>query len=153
MIIIIANFNRLSVIEKIGVVDLNNECLELNIKEPIYVYSLEKLLEELEDNRDEGVLLFSNFPPNNSYSDNRLPQDISYSRSSKLFKDLNSKYKFKAMHFITGASEDKVNDELLQSLFPSIPVTITGRHSLMKDGNGYPSSYFQYIIKKIKDNV
>lgn len=67
MIIIYAYINARPFHDEPNRIKLHAFCDEHGFKAPYYAYTIEGLELLLEQNRDDSVLLFSNFPPNSSY--------------------------------------------------------------------------------------
>jgi hypothetical protein len=139
----------------------------MGTKNLFYVTTAERLTETLEENKDQEFLLFTNFPPDSSYPDSGKPiltyddgeyirkgwEADAYSRTTVLFNDIFNKYKFKAVHFITGAPVSKADDKMLKSLSPEIYVTVTRKNNWVHPDLIYEHLYMIFIADNIKEAV
>jgi hypothetical protein len=140
----------------------------LGIEDYTNVFTVEKFIKELEANKDEEILLFSNFPPNTYYQDHPDSQTISdtygngapedwkvpaYQVSAGLFSQVCQKYKFKAIHFITGAHLQQVSDSRIRSLTNQIPTTIKRKRDWFIKGANPDVMLRLYLLQKIKDEL
>jgi hypothetical protein len=139
----------------------------LGLDLPVKVFSEQDLLRALDNMKDECIL-FTNFPPDSSYPGNSKLINIrdkgdyynrswdadSYEISHALFRKIVGNYKLKAIHFLTGASENKISDKNLFYFSSSETiVTVTRRKELMAKVSEYPKLYKQFILKKIKESL
>ncbi len=167
MIVIIAEINNREDMPVSEASKLNQVCTAIGVKLLINIHSVEKLTEVLEKNKKNTCLLFSNFPPNSSYPESGKSINMvdkgdyyllswdadSYSKSLPFFKGLCTKYKLKAIHFITGAPEKRIGDDLLKALSPHTPMTITRKDVLITPAHNYALLYRLLIVQKIKEAI
>lgn len=160
MLILIANINGSKGLEEIESAAINTEIKKLGLDLPVKVFSEHNLLKALDNMKDECIL-FTNFPPDSSYSKSvkgsyysRSWNAYSYEISHGLFSKIADNYSLKAIHFLTGAPESMVSDKMLFYFSsPETIVTVTRRNQLMAKVNEYPRMYRQFIIKKLKESL
>ena len=164
MKIILAEINGTPELQVRQAIRLKKYCESLGLEHPVNVNSVEELIDELGECRGLDVLLFSNFPPDSSYPASgksiklveegdhisRSWEADSYSTSQGLFKALEKRHTFKAIHFITGAPDFILKDECIRSLFPGIPLSITRKKEWIHSGRDYQELYRSHIEEKIR---
>ena len=162
MIVINAYINGHPTLSTRGIAEIGEFCKSVDIDQPVNVFQAEKVEEILEENRNQKVLLFSNFPPDSSYpgskktngteeagDENRTAWDAdSYLKSRSLFESWTGKYNFKTIHFITGAPQEKLSDDMLKSLSEIIPITVTRKRDWLNSTIEFEKLYV--IFMKIK---
>ena len=167
MVVINAEINQFSFFSRSIAANLKELCETLDIPEPVSVNTVEALAEKLEEHRDHDILLFSNFPPDSSYPDGKKTgnsfrndecgyqswQEDTYARSISLFKYLGMEYKFKAIHFITGAPEKLVSDEMLRSFSGHFPVTVARKKDWLHRVLSYEQLFILFMLDKIKEAI
>ena len=163
MIIINARINSNSVLNGIEASQLSANIKTLGINEPITVFDFDSLTTILKENKGEEFVLFSNFPPNSSYSEsatygNKASGTNSwhaddYGISSFDFSKLNEQYKFNAIHFISGAPASWIDLEYLQAIFPDTKVTLKRNQDFIDSKLGFEKSYRNYIVGRIKESL
>lgn len=167
MIVIIAKINGSTELSKMEASEVNETCKKMNIPVPINVSTSGKLKEVLEKHKDQDCLLFSNFPPDSEYPgsgkrvEKYVKNDItyrfhkadSYVKSNALYNEIFAKYSFNAIHFITGAPENMISDEMLKSLSPNTLITVNRNNDWIHPNTIYSQSYKRFVMKKIKEAV
>jgi len=165
MLVINAYINGHPTLSSEGNAVIGEFCKAIDIGPPVNVYKYERLAEILEENRDQKVLLFSNFPPNSSYSGsgkgkrtiNEQGEEYeswdadSYLKSKSIFDSWIGKYNFKTIHFITGAPEKKLSDEMLKSLSVTIPITVTRKREWIHPAIEFEKLYIGFMKIKIAE--
>jgi hypothetical protein len=157
MTIIISELNSSSSLSLRSRTNLTESCRLYQIEPPIYTYSPEELTKILEENKDGKILLFSNFPPDSSFKNNKIAVESwevdSYSQSMSLFKEWINKYSFKGIHIITGAPREKLGDREIKSLDHNIDLTITRKKNWVHPTLDYDKLFLTFIIEKIREIV
>jgi hypothetical protein len=167
MLVINAEINRFPFFSSRAGAKIKEFCKTLDIMEPLSVYTTEELRGNLTNNLEESILLFSNFPPDSSYPDSGMSrknyrkdelgypslESDSYTRSLSFFTVLCLKYKFKAIHFITAAPEEKLSDDRIRSLSGIIPITVTRKKEWIHQGRNYEQMCSLFMIQKIREAV
>jgi hypothetical protein len=165
MFIIVAIINGIDEMKGFQASKIKEACSSIGIEPPVYLQTTDKLLEVLEGNRAQNCLLFTNFPPDRTYSKchvsgkktkkNDRPKDEldenTYSQSTLFFNNIFTNYSFKAIHFITGASKGLAGDNFLKSLSPRAPVTVTRKSSWIGQGLDYEHNCRLFIVEKINE--
>jgi len=163
MIVINAYINGHPTLSSKGNAEIREFCKTVDIDPPVNVFQVGKLIEILQENRNQKVLLFSNFPPDSSYpgsgekkrTKKEQGQDYeswnadSYSRSKSLFEAWTGKYNFKTIHFITGAPQEELSDEMLKSLSAIIPITVTRKRDWIHSTIEFEKLYVGFMKVKI----
>lgn len=163
MVVIIAEINGSSSLSGQETSKLKEHCKAMGIDEPQYAYTTDNLSKLLEQNRDQKVLLFSNFPPDSSYPESgktlkefekgdiiyRSWDADSYSKSKYLFEAWIGKFNFKTIHFITGALQEELSDEMLKSLSAIIPITVTRKSEWIHPAIEFEKLYVSFMKVKI----
>lgn len=107
-----------------------------------FVLSPTTLEEKLNKHQGENIMLITNFPPDSHFPEDEYKErrtrggdcltipdkKDTFLRSHTYFTRLFSKYKCEAVHFVTGAPEERIKEEYLKGLLPNTEVTVT-RHS------------------------
>lgn len=144
---------------------LDESMAQMGVEKYSIVSLLPRLLDELEANRHKEVLLFSNFPPLNSYLINsyleasrnqyaqaapnwEIPQ---YAISAGFFYQICRQYRLKAIHFITGARTAVVKDSQILSLTGDIPATVKRKHDWTGPEKDYEVLLRLYLMTRIKE--
>ena len=167
MELIIASLNGVMKFEGIIADNLNKELKSLGLNPPVYIQHPEKLNEYFNESKDSNTLLFSNFPPDSSYAGKFVTEELqkdgktikryweadSYEKSTKLFKNITAKKSFKAIHFITGAPEEKASDDLIRNSVNGNPVTIKRKSEWLESEIPYSSLLKRYILDKIREQL
>ena len=165
MLVILAEINGSPELKVREAIRLKKSCEELGIPHPVNINSVEDLIDLLGEERDQGCLLFSNFPPNSSYPESGKSMNLvdegnsisrsweagSYTTSRNLFGVLNKRYSFKAIHFVTGAPEMFLTDDMIKSLFPGTSVTIQRKREWLKTKSDYQHLYRLFVEEKIQE--
>lgn len=165
MLVILAEINGSPQLKVREAIQLKKTCEKLGIPHPVNINTVEDLIDLLGEDSKKRVLLFTNFSPNSSYPESGISMNFkdegdkisrswladSYSISQNLFTTLNKRYKFKAIHFITGAPDLILTDEIIKSVVPDIPITITRKKEWIKTGEDYQHQYRLFIEEKIKN--
>ncbi len=165
MLVILAEINGSPELEVREAIMLKKSCEKLGIPHPVNIDSVEDLIDLLGEDSDQSFLLFSNFPPNSSYYGSGKSMNFvdegdtisrswladSYSVSLSLFKTLNKRSSFKAIHIITGAPDLILTDEMFNAIFPDLPNTIKRKREWINSGENYQHQYRLYIEEKIKE--
>lgn len=156
MIIIYAYINARPFYDEPDRIKLHAFCNEHGFKAPFYVYSIEGLEMLMEQNRDESVLLFSNFPPNSSYPEmtrnnyGKPWEADSYQRTGQHFSHWHSRYRFAAIHFVTGAPESVLSDEAVKGYLPNLKVSIIRKGIWIQENVDFEKVFTTYMIETIR---
>lgn len=167
MLVIIAEINGHNSLSASSMAKLKEYCKTVDLDQPINVNSFAGLMEMLDEKRNNTILLFSNFPPDSSYPDSGKTKNTtqvgaielqawdadSYEKSRSFFSKILNKYKFRAIHFITGAPKEKLSDELLLTLSTQTPITVTRKRDWIHPDLDYDQLYCLFLIEKIKEAV
>jgi hypothetical protein len=146
---------------------LNTGLKQLGIEYFINVFTITNLLAELEANKEKEILLFSNFPPKKLYLENGVAQSVldayennvpdwdipEYKVSAGLYTQICKAYKFKVIHFITGARGHYMIDSLILSLTGNIPTTIKRKEEWTVDGANWDVMRRLYMMQMIREAV
>jgi len=165
MLVILAELNGSPELEVREAIKLKKSCEKLGIPHPVNINTVEDLIDLLGEDRDQSFLLFSNFPPNSSYAGSGESMNLvdegdtisrswpadSYSISLSLFKTLNTRYSFDAIHIITGAPHLILTDEKIKAIFPDLPITIKRKKVWIESGESYQHLYRLFVEEKIKE--
>ncbi len=142
-------------------------CSDLGISPPAYVRTSEGLFEVLKNFKDQEVVMFASFPPDESYSINQMPNslrankkaenymdDISaYSQSILLFSKVGSSRTFREVHFFTCASPSGLNDEFFCLLFPGSFVKVKRIENCFLEMPKYEVVYEKYIMDRVRELI
>ena len=167
MIVINACIYNSTELTKVENGKLNTGLMQLGIEHFINVFTITNLLKELEANKKNEILLFSNFPPKKLYLEHGVAQSVldnyensvptfdipEYKVSAGLFTQICKEYKFKAIHFITGARGHYVSDSRFLSLTGNISTTIKRKEDWTVEGANFDVMRRLYMMEKIKESV
>lgn len=164
MNIIIATINHEHFLDQSDRIRFEKEVKKLGINRVFYISKAHKLIELLEERKDEKNMLISNFPPNSSYNNDRvydthedenfiyrsLPAD-SYSMTSEHYNNIGSDYGLAGIYFITGAPKSMVSLNDIKELVNCALVNINYNEDDFKPD--FPSNIYKYryMIKCVKD--
>lgn len=144
---------------------LKSEAEKLNVDLLPDIYTEQTLINVLNSNKNQDILLFINFPPLEFYEYNNVSESLiekyllyadnwaipEYKVSAGLLKYLCGKYKFVAIHVITGAHKSYVTDANILSLTGDVPTTIKRKHD-WKISNANPEELMRtYLVDKIRE--
>ena len=146
---------------------LNRGLQLLKIERFVNVFTIPKLIEELDANPDREILLISNFPPKELYLKNNVSQSIidkyenivpvwnlpEYKISAGLFTHICKCYKFMAIHWITGAPQSYVTDSHILTITGNIPTTIKRKHDWTVEGANFEVMLRVYMLNMITETV
>ena len=159
MRVINARINSNSVLSGTDATHLYSTCSVYGVPSMINVFNSEQLITAMERFKDEKIMIFSNYPPNSSYpgSENfgvKLEEGNAwiadaYSMSAKLFVLIAYKYDVEAIHFISGAPEQMINEKKLQRLLPKTTVTFKSYGDFYSSFS-FENEYVNYFASKIK---
>ena len=156
MLIVHAHINAPPYSEEPGKLPLIEYCHSQGLKPPVYAKSADALENLLNSNLDSSVLLFSNFPPNCSYPENRKADYSykwdadSYTISQQLFTVWATRYPFREICFITGAPADVLSDQEIQNCIPGIPHSIIRKKRWIHESVDYQKVYTTYMKEMIR---
>lgn len=159
---IIAHLNDTQALSRSFIRSLNEGFIAKGISEPDLLSKPEDLLRKLEEYKANEIILFTNFPPDSSYPESgrsvkqhekngiihRWTEADNYSRTYRLFNSFLKKYRFVAIHFITGAPEEMIQDSFLETALDDTPITVTRRIELFNSGSDYWTNYRNLILSK-----
>jgi len=142
-------------------------CSDLGISPPAYVRTSEGLFEVLKSYKDQEVVMFTNFPPDDSYSNYQKPNSLrsnkkaenqrdnidAYSQSILLFSKAGSSGTFREVHFFTCAAPGGLNDEFFCLLFPGSLVKVQRIENCFPEMPNYEAVYEKYIMDRVKDLI
>ena len=156
MIIIYAYINARFTYEVPGRMKLAEFCIQNGFHAPFFINTTEGMELLLEQNRDETILLFSNFPPNSSYPENRRKnpdkswEADSYERTGRHFSEWTTRYRFAAIHIVTGAPESVLSDESIKGYLPDQKITVIRKGKWAQEGVDYENVFTSYMIETIR---
>lgn len=131
MILILAQINGVVRLDEKQTEDIRKFCDRKGINKLIKVTTAQTFIKVIEEFQNEEVIMFSNYPPNSSYPENRKTMGEngwkadSYSQSAELFKLIMDGKNFKSIDIITGAPFDVLSDEEVKATFSNNTVSIT----------------------------
>lgn len=120
------------------------------IQQPMAVHSIKELVHVMESFEGEEFMVFTNFPPDSSYMNKSEPWTAdSYDITMNAFRKLCNEHTLKAIHVITGAPENKVNEELLSTITSKFPITHQNIEN-WTDGFNFEFLRRCYMVNKIR---
>lgn len=142
-------------------------CSDLGLSPPAYVRTSEALFDILKYYNDQEVVLFANFPSDDTYPGNMVQNGAqlhidsekssegltAYSQSAFLFAKVGIIRTFREIHFFTCASPLIISDEFFSFLAPGSSVKVCRIENCLHEKLKYESVYEKYIIDRVKELV
>lgn len=167
MKVIIAKINELKGPDISFVTKMLRVCSELGISPPAYVRTTEGLLEALKNYKNQEVVLFTNFPPDDTYSSsvfqngNPSEKDTkqltdekdTYSQSIYFFAKIGINRTFREIHFFTCAPFQIISDDFFSLLAPGSFVKVNRIENCFLEMPKYEAVYGDYILDRVKELV
>jgi len=124
---------------------------------PVYAFSCGDLQSALEKDPDTPVLLFSNFPPNSSYRDERNENFSttnwladSYSRTATFFEDICKKYNFVSIQLVTGAPEKVLSDQEMERACSPKKIRIIRKKKWISPASDFYKVFSIHVMEQTK---
>ncbi|MGZ2371743.1 hypothetical protein ACXR6G_18335 [Ancylomarina sp. YFZ004] len=164
MNIIIATINHEHFLDQSDRIRFEKDVKKRGINRVFYISKAHKLIELLEERKDEENILISNFPPNSSYNNDKvydtyedenfiyrsLPAD-SYLMTFEYYNNIGSKYGLTGVNFITGAPKSIVSLDCLNEIVSCVHVNAFYRSDYFKSNIPSSISIYRYMIQSVKD--